>query len=113
MIKSGYHRKMASAPVDEQVSDSLVENCPNHAFEDIDGMTNTESNKKQIGGTHYQTTIQPWDYTVANNLDYFQGTIIKYVTRCWSKNGVEDLEKATHFLEKYIELAKAGKLHRG
>lgn len=111
MIRSGYHRKMASAPVlDEQVSSSLIENCPNHAFEDIDGMI---SNAHQVGGNHYQTAIQPWDYTVANNLDYFQGTIIKYITRCWSKNGIEDLEKAAHFLEKYIELAKAGKLHRG
>lgn len=112
MIRSGYHRKMVAASIDEQVGDSLIENCPNLVFVDVDTGCDY-SNQKQIGGSHYQTTIQPWDYTVANNLDYFQGTIIKYITRCWSKNGIEDLEKAAHFLEKYIELAKAGKLHRG
>ncbi len=59
---------------------------------------------KQIGGDHYtKCFIQPWDYVIANNLDYFQGSIIKYVTRWRDKNGVEDLQKAMHFLTKYIE----------
>ncbi len=69
------------------------------------------ANDTQVGGTHYSLPIQPWDYTIANNLDYFQGTIVKYITRWRSKNGAEDLEKARHFLEKYIEAVKAGQLH--
>ncbi len=48
--------------------------------------------------------IEPWDYTVANNLDYFQGTIVKYITRWKDKNGMEDLEKAKDFLNKYMEV---------
>lgn len=64
-----------------------------------------DSNEIQIGGKHYKKcAIQPWDYVLANDLDYFQGSIIKYDTRWRDKGGVEDLRKASHFLEKYIEV---------
>ena len=67
------------------------------------------ANEKQVGGKHYQQQkIQHWDYVAANDLDYFQGQITKYVSRWKSKNGVEDLKKALHFLEKYIELVEGG-----
>jgi len=62
------------------------------------------ANERQVGGDHYRSSIQHWDYVWANNLDYFQGQITKYVTRWRSKNGLADLEKARHFLDKYIEL---------
>jgi len=62
------------------------------------------ANDLQIGGKHYQSSIQHWDYVVANDLDYFQAQITKYVTRWKKKNGIQDLEKALHFLEKYLEL---------
>jgi hypothetical protein len=62
------------------------------------------ANAKQIGGQHYKTNaIQPWDYILSNNLGYLEGTAIKYITRWKSKNGVEDIKKAIHFLEKLIE----------
>lgn len=62
-------------------------------------------NDKQIGGMHYKDVeIQHWDFAAANDLDYFQGQITKYVTRWKKKNGVQDLLKAQHFLEKYISL---------
>tara|TARA_R110000868_G_scaffold114309_4_gene306301 strand:- start:205 stop:492 length:288 start_codon:yes stop_codon:yes gene_type:complete len=60
------------------------------------------ANARQVGGTHYRSGIQHWDYVIANELDYFQGQITKYVTRWKKKNGVDDLLKAQHFLEKYI-----------
>jgi hypothetical protein len=62
------------------------------------------ANDKQVGGKHYQSEIQHWDYVVANDLDYFQAQITKYVTRWKKKNGTVDLKKAQHFLEKYIEV---------
>lgn len=68
----------------------------------------TSANDRQVGGTHYRSDIQHWDFVVANNLDYFQGQITKYVTRWRNKNGLNDLEKARHFLDKYIELVKSG-----
>lgn len=66
----------------------------------------TSANSKQVGGQHYKTPIQHWDFVHANDLDYFQGQITKYVCRWKRKNGVQDLRKAQHFLEKYIELAE-------
>lgn len=63
------------------------------------------ANKTQIGGDHYKSGIQHWDYVVANQLDYFQAQITKYVTRWKKKNGLQDLEKARHFLDKYIEVS--------
>jgi hypothetical protein len=68
------------------------------------------ANEKQVAGTHYKgKTIQPWDYIAANGLGYFEGNIIKYVSRWKDKNGVQDLEKARHYLDKLIELQGIGK----
>lgn len=67
------------------------------------------ANEKQVGGSHYKgKAIQPWDYVAANNLGYFEGTAIKYITRWREKGGVPDLQKAIHFLEKLIELESPG-----
>lgn len=65
------------------------------------------ANEKQVGGDHYKSTIQHWDYVIANDLDYFQAQITKYVARWRKKGGLPDLEKAKHFLEKYIETETA------
>lgn len=65
------------------------------------------ANESQVGGTHYnKRQIQPWDYIVANDLGFLEGSIIKYVTRYRDKNGIQDLEKAKHFLEKLIEVQR-------
>lgn len=64
-----------------------------------------EANGVQIGGTHYKNkSIQPWDYIAANNLGYFEGNAIKYISRWRDKGGVEDLKKAKHYIDKLIEL---------
>jgi Protein of unknwon function (DUF3310) len=62
------------------------------------------ANDKQIDGNHYQSAIQVWDFIAANDLDWFQGTIVKYITRWQLKGGIDDLRKAQHVLEKYIEV---------
>lgn len=69
----------------------------------------------QVGGNHYKNlAIQPVEYIFKNNIGYFEGCVIKYVTRWKDKGGVQDLLKAKHFLELLIELqeqhAKAGLL---
>lgn len=67
----------------------------------------TEANKRQVGGNHYKAMgIEHWDVVALNNLDYFQGQVTKYVMRWRGKNGLQDLEKAHHFLQKYIEVEK-------
>lgn len=63
------------------------------------------ANDMQVGGTHYeQNAIQPWDFIISNNLSYLVGNIIKYLCRYKNKNGVEDLRKARHYLDKLIEV---------
>lgn len=68
------------------------------------------ANDKQVGGTHYKgddkNEIQHWDYCWIKKFDPFQYQITKYVERWRRKNGLEDLRKARHFLDKYIELAE-------
>lgn len=64
------------------------------------------ANDKQVGGNHYNKDgEQHWDRQWRlYGRGYFVGCITKYVERYHLKNGVQDLEKAKHFLEKLIEL---------
>lgn len=62
-----------------------------------------KANEKQVGGLHYQAAYQHWDMVIEHDLNYFEGQITKYVMRARKKNGLQDLQKAMHFLEKYIE----------
>lgn len=60
---------------------------------------------KQVAGTHYKDLpIQPVEYIHANAIGYFEGNVIKYVSRWRKKNGIADLEKAKHYIELLIEL---------
>ena len=64
--------------------------------------------REQVGGNHYsKLAIQPVEYINKNNLSYLQGNVIKYVTRYKDKNGVEDLQKAKHYINLLIELEGA------
>mgnify|MGYP007071610544 FL=1 len=65
----------------------------------------TSALNKQVSGDHYKgRKIQPVEYIHANRLDFFEGSVVKYVTRWRQKNGIPDLEKAKHFIELLIEL---------
>ena len=58
----------------------------------------------QIGGNHYKDmNIQPLEFIMANNLPYCEANIIKYICRYKSKNGIQDLNKARHYLDILIE----------
>jgi hypothetical protein len=63
--------------------------------------------EKQIGGNHYQIKIQPYEFTMANNLNFFQGNVIKYAVRYLKKNKIEDLNKIIHYCE--LEIARLRK----
>jgi hypothetical protein len=63
------------------------------------------ANDTQVAGDHYKRQpMQPWDYIAANGLGFFEGNVVKYVSRWRTKGGVEDLRKARHYLDKLIEL---------
>ncbi len=68
-------------------------------------MSGSSVNNIQHGGTHYKSkAIQPWDYIVSNNLGYLEGNIVKYVSRWRDKGGIQDLQKARHYIDKLIEV---------
>lgn len=68
-------------------------------------MLESKANQRQVGGEHYKVGGEEhWDRVARLGLDYFQACITKYVERCWKKNGLEDLKKAQHYLQKYIEI---------
>ena len=61
--------------------------------------------EKQVAGNHYKDLpIQPVEYIHANALGYFEGCVIKYISRWRAKNGLVDLQKAKHYIELLIEL---------
>jgi len=67
-----------------------------------------KANDHQVGGSHYKDrAIQPWDYIIANDLGFLEANVVKYVTRYKAKNGIKDLEKARHYLDKLIEVETA------
>ena len=69
----------------------------------LPGLEQYES-PKQVGGDHYsKLKIQPVDYILQNNLGYLEGNVVKYVTRHLDKNGVQDIDKAIHYLEMIKE----------
>lgn len=68
---------------------------------------------RQVGGDHYKRhTLQPWDamrewMPAAEFRGFLWGNVIKYVARWMHKGGLEDLEKARHYLDKLIESERA------
>lgn len=62
--------------------------------------------KKQIAGQHYaKHNIQVWDIVDEYGLDFYKGNIIKYVLR--NKMDVyEDMLKAQHYIEQWLEVNK-------
>ena len=57
-----------------------------------------------IKPNHYGNSgIDVISFCQANNLDFMQGNVIKYVFRYKNKNGWEDLEKAKEYIDRMIE----------
>lgn len=57
----------------------------------------------EVGGSHYQTAMQPWDYIYANHLGFDEGNVIKYITRHKDKNGAEDIRKAISYCKHILK----------
>lgn len=64
------------------------------------------SNANKMGGDYYKGGIEPWDFIISRGLGYLEGNIIKYISRYKQKNGLEDLIKARHYIDKLIEEVK-------
>ena len=70
------------------------------------------ANDRQVGGTHYSSkSIQPWVameswMTHEEFQGFLRGNVIKYIARDKGdmKDGLQDLKKARHYLDKLIEI---------
>lgn len=72
---------------------------------DVDNDDFLAALKRQEGGGHYKDMkIQPVEFIHANGIGYFEGNVIKYVSRWRAKGGVEDLKKARHYIDLLIDL---------
>jgi hypothetical protein len=59
----------------------------------------------QVGGSHYKSfTIQPVEFAMRNGYDACIFSAVKYISRHHLKNGIEDLNKARHFLDMRFEI---------
>jgi hypothetical protein len=75
----------------------------------------SKADKTQIGGSHYKDmSIQVSDYVYSNNFNWYQGNIIKYISRYNKKNQntnlqIQDIEKAIHYAQLLIDKLKEDK----
>mgnify|MGYP003134598819 CR=1 FL=1 len=74
--------------------------------ENLSVHSSTDPLTKQVGGSHYKSCdIQPVEYIHANDLNYFEGNVIKYITRHRTKgDGRKDIEKVIHYAELILQL---------
>lgn len=90
-----------------------AENCKYYTDKmDTKDMTpeqSTSALSTQIGGSHYKDmAIQPVEFSMKNNLNFCQASAIKYICRYRNKNGVQDIDKAIHFLQLLKEIEYGG-----
>ena len=63
-----------------------------------------DSLEKQVGGKHYRSMkIQPAHFINENKLLFAEGNAIKYICRHSTKGGIQDIDKAIHYLEMVKE----------
>ena len=88
----------------DDASPEQWDNLRPHGITVLRDIFTTKAKDKQVAGTHYKDMkIQPVEYIMANGLGFCEGNVVKYVTRYTAKGGIQDLEKAKHYIELLIE----------
>ena len=84
----------------------LVASTENFDYaQESEGPRTDSALKTQVAGKHYKDfKIQPVEYINANDLDFLQGNVIKYITRHKHKGKAEDVKKALHFCQLILEM---------
>ena len=69
-------------------------------------MNKVSARNYQVGGDHYKKLqIQPVEYIYANELDFLEGNVVKYITRHRTKGeGAKDIQKVIHYAQMILEL---------
>ena len=61
--------------------------------------------KKQVGGEHYkEMNVQPIELIASLDLNFFQGNVVKYLSRRKGDDDITDWQKALHYCELAIKL---------
>jgi len=82
----------------------------NTSREELDMLRRPLEKEEVTNPKHYnERKMEPLDYIIANELDFLEGNVVKYITRYTYKGGVNDLLKARTYLEKLIERERDGR----
>lgn len=88
--------------INDQITDAVTQSKP--------FVPSNKADDLQVGGDHYKNMgIQPWKameswMTPEEFRGFLKGNSIKYLARCNSKGGVEDVKKARHYIDKLVEV---------
>ena len=90
-------------PVEAVAKESLTtkSNCP----EIPDGSSDpiNPAHYKQLPAEAIEIIMAAIAKAPSNQAAFLQGQVIKYMLRCWSKKGIEDLRKAKWYLDRLIK----------
>lgn len=67
-----------------------------------------KANDEKLVPKHYASTYIHWDLVIATGMGYLEGNATKYLARWRLKNGLEDLKKSLHYIDKLMEAASSG-----
>ena len=100
-----YGQDMLDRWVRSFTGENLAEQMANKEREKMQNIFNKTTEPTDKPNTpHYNSKkIQPIEYIIANELDFCEGNVVKYITRYKEKNGLEDLLKAKDYLERIIK----------
>lgn len=88
--------------INDQITDAVTQSKP--------FLPSNKADDLQVGGDHYKNMgVQPWKameswMTPEEFRGFLKGNSIKYLARCNSKGGVEDVKKARHYIDKLVEV---------
>jgi hypothetical protein len=88
--------------INDQITDAVTQSKP--------FVPSNKADDLQVGGDHYKNMgVQPWKameswMTPEEFRGFLKGNSIKYLARCNSKGGVEDVKKARHYIDKLVEV---------
>jgi hypothetical protein len=80
------------------------------ALDSVLPAVDNNADQQQVGGNHYKDlSVQPWVameswMTTEQFAGFLRGNAIKYLARCDSKGGLEDVKKAQHYIQKLLEV---------
>jgi len=68
-----------------------------------------DANETQVGGSHYASEYQHWDFMADLRPAWPEGCMSKYLARVFKKNGIQDVEKVLHYCYKLMYQVYLGK----